>query len=243
MQISENLDRLELSVLERASHITEWVSRSGIQGQVVPKSGPGRPEGIVAKAARTLPIQGKTLAAREKTVRRARQIDQISQDAKELLRKAGLEDNQSALLDVAGRPNSESQLKRVLELAQDSTLTKAIPSNGDVGARRPGLAELITDERKFDVALLTPNRQEMKLAGKVYADPETLMNNFPLHRVMQDNAAIITVTALSETRTVFDLMRACGFGAAKRLHVLLLQRANSPDVSTAKAMVVVERVP
>ena len=62
--------------------------------------GAGRPEGAITKAARTLPIPGKSQEAREKVARRSLQIDRITEEAKGALKEAGLDDIQSALLEV-----------------------------------------------------------------------------------------------------------------------------------------------
>ena len=85
-EISENLHRCDLSAVERAEHIAEWihltermggateeaahpfppVAGQGVSGQVVPKlsargrAGEGRPEGGIAAASRELGIGRKT---------------------------------------------------------------------------------------------------------------------------------------------------------------------------------------
>jgi ParB-like chromosome segregation protein Spo0J len=118
-QLAENLHRKELTVLERSEQIKQWIELAGIDGQVVSKSGPGRPEGLVARAARALP-QGRSAAAREKNVRRALLIERIDAQAKEMLRKAGLDDNQQALLEVARQPTAESQAKKAIVLCRVS---------------------------------------------------------------------------------------------------------------------------
>jgi hypothetical protein len=62
----------------------------------------GRPESAVTRAARELPIPGKTLRARRKYGERAIKIDSIWSEAKSAARAAGLNNIKSAHLD---RPN------------------------------------------------------------------------------------------------------------------------------------------
>ena len=238
--IAENLHRNELTVLERSEYTAEWIKEVGIEEQVVPQSGPGRPEGAVAKAARTLPLQGKSQEACEKTARRALRIDKISQAAKDALRQAGLDDNQSALLKVARVAGPDAQLRKATELAgrgQQSTHDASV-----VNGALSGLATLIASARKFDLALLTPNSEHVALAGKEYADPETLQNSLPLHAVLRDKAVILSVARLTDAPVIASFMRrAGGFTAAKRPRILLLQRPVSPDVSDAKVIIAMER--
>jgi ParB/RepB/Spo0J family partition protein len=60
-ETSENLHRAGLTPLEEAEHIANWVGLASEQDEVkghnVPKSGPGRPKGVIAKAAASLPIK------------------------------------------------------------------------------------------------------------------------------------------------------------------------------------------
>lgn len=109
-EISENLHRSELTVQERSEHIAEWVrlTERKVSGQVAQKPQGGRPEGGVSAASRELGLE-------RTDVRRAVQIAGISEDAKEAARSAGLNDNQTALLEVARAP-AEQQVAKVEEL-------------------------------------------------------------------------------------------------------------------------------
>src|SRR5215469_13714039 len=83
-QISENLHRADLTVLERDEHIAEWLrlidNSENISGQNVRRSR-GRPEGGISLAARVLPVGGKSIEARRKSIERASQVDGISPEA------------------------------------------------------------------------------------------------------------------------------------------------------------------
>src|SRR4051795_8653193 len=76
---------------------------SGQNVQKIAKDGTarGRPEGGTARAARELPIPGPTEDAKRMAVTRAIKIANIPAEAKEVVKAAGLADNQSALLAVA----------------------------------------------------------------------------------------------------------------------------------------------
>lgn len=94
-EIAENLHRAELSVIERAEQIARWVELSAVvSAQVAQKPQGGRPESGHSKAARELGID-------RSEIQRAVKISKITAEAKEAAAKAGLSDNQSALLAAA----------------------------------------------------------------------------------------------------------------------------------------------
>lgn len=117
-EIAENLHRRELNVLQRSQLIANWVEIANQRsGQVVHKPNGGRPEGGIAQAARTLPVPGKTEGGRRKNIERSMKIAEISPEAKQAAKSAGLADNQSALLKIAAEPIAEAQAAKVAELA------------------------------------------------------------------------------------------------------------------------------
>jgi ParB/RepB/Spo0J family partition protein len=115
----ENLYRTELTVLEQAEHQAECVrlivEREAVSRQNVAKPKGGRPEGAIAKAAHELPMKGRTQQARRKAIERGLKIAAISSEAKVAVTKAGLDDNRSALREIAKVKTSEGQLKKVRE--------------------------------------------------------------------------------------------------------------------------------
>jgi ParB/RepB/Spo0J family partition protein len=119
-EISENLHHAPLTALEEAEHIANWVELASeedeIKGHNVPKSRPGRPKGVIAKAAGTLPVKAKTEPAAQKAVRRAIDIAEISPKAKEMAKKNGLDQKYTALLKIAAQKTAEAQLKKLREL-------------------------------------------------------------------------------------------------------------------------------
>ena len=103
-EIAENLHRAELTAQERAEQIAEWVRltdrQRGLSDNLSGKS-PGRPEGGAAAAARDLGMG-------EREVQRAVKIaEDITPEAKDAARAAGLDDNQSALSKIAAAPGHQ----------------------------------------------------------------------------------------------------------------------------------------
>jgi ParB-like chromosome segregation protein Spo0J len=121
-EIAENLMRSELTPLERAEHVRKWVTlvqrmRDAFE-DVGRRRRRGRPEGGVAQAARELPMSGKSEEARRKSVARDIRIAEISPEAKDAIKKAGIDNNLTALLAVGKEKNRKAQLAKVEELAE-----------------------------------------------------------------------------------------------------------------------------
>jgi ParB family chromosome partitioning protein len=110
-QIAENLHRAELTPLERAEHVAEWIrlNEKEVSAQVAPKPQGGRPESGIRAAARELGID-------RTDAQRSIKIDSIAPEAKGAAREAGIDKNQSKLLAVAGQP-PEQQVDKVVEIA------------------------------------------------------------------------------------------------------------------------------
>ena len=130
-EISENLHRAELTPLEYDEQVVEWVklvklleADPGFSGQNVQKKGRGRPKGGTSEAARKLPVKGKTLAAKRKTMERALEVDNMFPEAKDAVKKAGLDKNRSKYLKVAAEETLEAQLAKVQELTPHKSETK-----------------------------------------------------------------------------------------------------------------------
>jgi ParB family chromosome partitioning protein len=111
-EIAENLHRADLTVLERAEHLAEWIrlTEAEVSAQVAPKPQGGRPESGTRAAARELGIE-------RTDAQRSIKIASITPGAKEAAREAGMDDNQCKLLEVAGR-SPEQQVEKVVEIAK-----------------------------------------------------------------------------------------------------------------------------
>ena len=109
--ISENLHRAELTPFEHDEQVVEWIklleADPGFSGQNVRKKGRGRPKGGISEAARKLPVKGRTHAAKRKTVERAQKVANILPEAKEAVKKVGLDKNRSKYLKVAAEETLE----------------------------------------------------------------------------------------------------------------------------------------
>ena len=129
--ISENLHRNELSVVERANQVAEWVklseeraaakavpiveasptaAPSEVSRQVGEKPQGGRPEGGNRAAARDLGLT-------EQEVRRARTIAAMPEVVKAKAAYLGLDRNQSALLDAAKAKTMVAQISTLEQRA------------------------------------------------------------------------------------------------------------------------------
>lgn len=105
-EIAENLHRAELTKLERSDQIAEWVKLSS---QVATKAETGgRPESGERRASRELGLD-------KDQVNRAVHIASLTPEAKEAAQNAGIDDNQSKLLEVA-KEAPERQVAKVYEL-------------------------------------------------------------------------------------------------------------------------------
>jgi ParB family transcriptional regulator, chromosome partitioning protein len=120
-EISENLHRCDLTKIERAELLSEWITitQEEVSGQVVPKPGTmgGRPESGIAAASRELGIG-------EKEAQRAVKIAAISAEAKAVARESGLDNNQAILLKIATAA-PEQQVATVHKLASDKVTPKS----------------------------------------------------------------------------------------------------------------------
>jgi hypothetical protein len=131
VQIEEILGHAAMRLLEKCALVAEWVhhaeAKSSVFRHFVQKPQGGRPEGGVARAARELPIPGKSIGARRKFIERALKIDGMGPEAKVAAQAAGLDDTQSALLAIASE-HSRAQLAKVQEIATRKAMPRRTSS-------------------------------------------------------------------------------------------------------------------
>jgi len=116
-EISENLHRAELTVQERAEHIAEWIRLTAEKqspAQLAPVKS-RREDGRGGGVGQGINAAVRELGIDRTEAQRAVKIDAIAPEAKEAARAAGLDNNQSALLQVA-REATERQAEKVEEL-------------------------------------------------------------------------------------------------------------------------------
>lgn len=111
-EITENLHRADLSALDRAKLVEEWVELTGEKvGQLAQVSGGrGNKEGV-SEASRQLGIE-------RTEVRRSLQIASLSPEAQEAARENGLDSNKSALLEAARKDSPAEQVQVLQERKQ-----------------------------------------------------------------------------------------------------------------------------
>lgn len=122
-EISENLHRADLTALEYDEHVADWVDliedHEAISRQNVEQRALGRPMGRISKAAHDLPVDGKTVKAKRKNIERALKVANIDVEAKKVAKKAGLDQNRTALLKIAAEKGSAAQVAKARKLADD----------------------------------------------------------------------------------------------------------------------------
>lgn len=141
-EIAENLHRADLTALERAEQVAEWVrlaeerDHKPRQPDEVSVGGRGN-KGGRANAAREIGVS-------EPQARRAEKIDSLAPEAKEAAIAAGLDKNQSALLDAAKAQTADAQIdilnRRAATKAREHAEVKDAKSDA-----REMLAVLIAD--------------------------------------------------------------------------------------------------
>jgi len=114
-EIAENLHRSDLTALERAEHVAEWIrlekERDGVVlAQVEPKPQGGRSSGGIRGAARELGIE-------RNEAQRAVAIDKLDREAKHEAEILHLANNRKALLKAAKEGSKESQIRALREHA------------------------------------------------------------------------------------------------------------------------------
>lgn len=139
-EIAENLHRADLTALERAEQVAEWVRLAEeraqqVSPQVVAKPQGGRPQGGVRAAAREIGV------GREEA-RRAEKIDSLAPEAKEAAIAAGLDKNQSALLDAAKAETPDAQVARIVEIQKRKEARKDLDAATDAVVKKDAAADL-----------------------------------------------------------------------------------------------------
>ena len=166
LEITENLHRADLSVLERDEQIAEWaqlIKLKEVQAEPSDKSrqdDEGSADGarasdwlgaVAKKSQEALASRGgrgkkggrsqaaRKLALNEQKIRRAEKVAGITPEAKEAAREAGLADNQRALLQVADAPANEQVEAVKVAAKRKQQAAKTEPHDEDaVGAEERG---------------------------------------------------------------------------------------------------------
>jgi ParB-like chromosome segregation protein Spo0J len=128
-QISENLHRGGLTVLEEAEQTAEYLNlrmKLALSKDADAKErGPGRPEGLKKMAAKGLMLPGKTPAAKQKALDRRLSIAGTAPAAKQAACEAGFANSQKSLLAISRESTLKAQLAKVKVLKKGSGSPKA----------------------------------------------------------------------------------------------------------------------
>ena len=110
----ENLHRAELTALQRANTTKKWeeLLKNRTNDQVdTPKGGRQPGDKGLSKTA-------KRLGTTRESIRRRRAVANLSRRVQKAAKKAGLDDNEAALLKIAREKTPEAQQKKIRELAK-----------------------------------------------------------------------------------------------------------------------------
>jgi hypothetical protein len=160
-QIEEILGHAAMRLLEKCALVAEWVrhaeAKLSVFGHFVQKPQGGRPESGVARAARELPIPGKSIGARRKFIERALKIHGMEPEVKVAARAAGLDDRQSVLLEIASERSSEAQLAKVQEIAAAKTQPRR-----DGGGSTANRAKAEAEQLKAELAAANERQRQLE---------------------------------------------------------------------------------
>ena len=123
-EIAENLHRADLTALQRDEHVAEWIRLTEKRAadidavaRVEPRDSKGKfKESGIRAAARELGVE-------RNTAQRAVKVDSLTDEAKEVAKEAGLDNNRSALLEAA-KSEPEQQADKLREIARQKEFQK-----------------------------------------------------------------------------------------------------------------------
>lgn len=188
-EISENLHRAELTLLQRDEQIARWIELTGVKQDVsrqvdakLEPAKPGRPEGGVRSAARDLNMS-------EPDARRAVKIAALSPEAKAAAKEAGLDNNRSALLEAAKETEPEKQVVVLQDWKQEAKRLK------DVNKELRGKIAARDAMERVETNLVNTHSARAMFAE---ADKERLQAE--VDRLTEENAALRTAKEDSDAR-------------------------------------------
>ena len=148
IEISENLHRADLTMLERSEQEAEWIELRDqwdargeevkpAQLDQVSAGGRGNTGGLSA-AARDL---GLSRGAAQRSIK----VASLSDEAKKAARECGLDDNRTALLDAAKAQTPEQQVQRLHQISAAKKSAKAADSKSLKEEAEEKLAGLLAE--------------------------------------------------------------------------------------------------
>jgi hypothetical protein len=197
-QICHNLFHADLTKLQRAEHVAEWVRLTDEKFKALqvptPVGGQQPAEIGVRKAARELNLDAGTVS-------RAAKIDGISLEAKAAAQAAGLDDNQSALFAIANEMKPEAQLQKVRELTERKRGPRRKRTTGSGGGPNGeiGILEDTELSETIDTALVPPDPNCLsKVAAIELAGKSQLLRSTGLEMPAHDGASEAVISCPPE---------------------------------------------
>jgi ParB family transcriptional regulator, chromosome partitioning protein len=152
---AENLDRADLTALERAEAVTQRAKDVAKKAAQDAHPGGRQPHDKgVSKAAKAIRVS-------RDNIRRSRTIAGISSAAKKAANDAGLTDNEAALLKIAKEPTPDAQVLKVRDLTKPKRILK--PHFSDKERKQ-------YNRLKRTFAEATDHRHAWERAGKIARD-------------------------------------------------------------------------
>jgi hypothetical protein len=134
-------------------------------------------------------------------------------------------------------PRGKDPSEPVRPRASGAKRKVAAPTDATTGSEAPD--DPWNSGDRFDLVLVTPTADDVRHLRD--AQPDWLKCCLPLHRVVEDDVAVVVDTTIRHLPVIADvLLRLFGFTPGKRPRVLMVQRPQAPDVTDARVLVVIE---
>lgn len=136
-EIAENLHRADLTALQRDEHVAEWIRLTeqkalDLQLSQVATNETKRIDGRGHRQESGIRAASRELGIDKDAAHRAVKVDSLTDEAKEVAKEAGLDNNRTALLEAA-KADPEQQAEKLREIARQKEFKKRfrdlIPDN------------------------------------------------------------------------------------------------------------------
>ena len=211
-EIAENLHRSELTVLERDTLIGRWAELTAVKASQVetPLGGRQPSEKGVRKVANDLGLD-------KSDVQRAVKVASISPEAKRAAHVAGLDENRTALLQVAKEATPEAQVAKVGAISSAETAKAKNRAAATVAVEPKAL------KKSGDVA-------DTPLSGEVNRFAEFCRANSPASVAVPGEFAEMRVRIAEIREWLGQFLTALGRGEATDIVAKAAEGPRGPDI-------------
>jgi ParB-like chromosome segregation protein Spo0J len=212
-EIAENLHRSELTALERDTQIGRWAELTAAKASQVetPLGGAQPSEKGVRKVANDLGFD-------KSDVQRAIKVASISPEAKQAARVAGLDDNRTALLEVAKEATPKAQVAKVGAISSAKTAAKAKNPEASTAAVEPKALK-----KSVDVA-------DTPLSGEVNRFADFCRANSPASVAVPGEFAEMRVRIAEINEWLGQFLTALGRGEVTDIATNAAEGSRGPDI-------------